>query len=129
MNAFRVCAAALMFSAVGVSAQEIQKLVDADGKVTYTNVPDASVAQPVRKAGMSARRAALVDDSESSRRLVDARLQREQGSGPQPGEHSGGAGIGPLNDRYWKRQELLRRDVELALARSNETRRLLITQR
>ena len=78
---------------------------------------------------MSRASAARVDKAEAARRLADARQQRAQGEGPQPGEHDAGAGIGEVNHRYWIRQETLRRDVELALVRWNETRGLYLAPR
>jgi len=70
---------------------------------------------------MSARRAATIDASEATRRLGQARLEREQGVAPLSGERTRGAGASALNHRYWRRQEKLRLAVEQAQRRSNET--------
>jgi len=117
------CAAVLMCFAAASAAQEIFRQVDEAGRLTFTDRPGADVPAVVqRKAGMSVRRAAQVDEAEAARRLGDARLQRARGERALPGERDRGADLGPVNGRYWKRQEGLRRDVELALVRWNETR-------
>ena len=82
--------------------------------------PDA-VQTPVRKSAISPRRSAVVEANEAERRLKMARLAREQGAEPMPGERIRGAGA--VNQRYWQRQDKLRREAEQALRRSNETRR------
>lgn len=114
------CIALLLCATTGASAQTIYKHVDELGRVSFSD--KLEIAAPPRKAGMSRINAARVDTAEAARRLADARLQRAQGEVPQPGEHAAGAGIGEVNHRYWIRQETLRRDVELALVRWNETR-------
>ena len=63
----------------------------------------------------------MVDASEAARRLGQARLEREQGAQALPGEQARGTIDGAVNHRYWQRQEKLRRVVERALRRSNET--------
>lgn len=121
-SARRSCIALLLCAATGVSAQTIYRHIDELGRVSFSD--RLEIAAPPRKPGMSARNAARVDTAEAARRLADARLQRAQGERPKPGEHDAGAGIGEVNHRYWIRQETLRRDVELALVRWNETRGL-----
>lgn len=129
------CAAGLFCLATACSAQAVYRQVDAAGSITYTDRPDPEAAEvslivsspdaPVftqRGTGVSARRANRVDVSEAARRLSDARAQRVRGEAPLPGERSLGADLGPVNERYWTRQEALRRMVELALVRWNETR-------
>lgn len=123
----RSCIAFLLCATTGASAQTIYKHVDELGRVSFSDRPE--IAASPRKAGMSARNAARVDTAEAARRLADARLQRAQGEGARPGEHDAGAGIGAVNNRYWIRQETLRRDVELALVRWNETRGRPVTPR
>ena len=76
---------------------------------------------------MSPRRAALVEANEAERRLAQARLKRERGAAPLPGEQARGEGY--VNDRYWRRQEKLRLEVEQALRRFNETRRSVYASR
>jgi len=63
----------------------------------------------------------MVDASEAARRLGQARLEREQGAQALTGEQARGTNAGAVNHRYWLRQEKLRRMVEQALRRSNET--------
>lgn len=126
-SARRSCVALLLCATTGASAQAIYKHVDELGRVSFSDRPE--VPAPPRKAGMSARDAARVDTAEAARRLADARLVRALGEGPQPGEHAAGAGRGEVNHRYWIRQETLRRDVELALVRWNETRGLHLAPR
>lgn len=118
--------ALLLCTATGASAQTIYKHVDESGRVSFSDRLEI-VAPPPRKTGMSRVNAARVDTAEAARRLADARLQRAQGEGAQPGERN--AGAGEVNQRYWIRQETLRRDVELALVRWNETRGLNIAPR
>jgi len=124
-SARRTCVALLLCATTGASAQAIHKHVDELGRVSFSDRPEVPV--PPRKAGMSTRNAARVDTAEAARRLADARLVRAQGEGPQPGERA--AGAGEVNHRYWIRQETLRRDVELALVRWNETRGLHLAPR
>ncbi len=126
-SARRSCIALMLCAATGASAQVIYKHVDELGRVSFTDRPE--IAPLPRKAGMSRVNAARVDTAEAARRLADARLHRAQGEGPRPGEHDAGAGIGEVNHRYWIRQETLRRDVELALVRWNETRGLHLVPR
>jgi hypothetical protein len=114
--------ALLLCTSTGASAQVIHRNVDELGRVSFSD--RAEIPAPIRRPGMSTRNAARVDTAEAARRLADARLQRAQGEGARPGEHDAGAGIGEVNHRYWIRQETLRRDVELALVRWNETRGL-----
>ena len=130
--ACRICAAALLSAAAGVSAQTVHKQVDPAGRITYSDQSDA--APSPRKARpaysvMSARHAATVDANEAARRLAQARLKREQGAQPLPGELARGADADVVNHRYWQRQEKLRTVVEQAQLRYNETRRLQLARR
>jgi hypothetical protein len=127
-----ICAAAFLCAAASASAQTVYKLVDAGGKITFTDRPDeARISQadvapeldvarpPPRISGISSRRAAAaVDANEAARRLRAAQLKRKQGMEPLPGEQ---AKSGVANDRYWRRQEKLRLLVEQAQRRQRET--------
>jgi hypothetical protein len=81
----------------------------------------ANAAAQTGSSPMSSRRAAMIDASEATRRLGQARLEREQGMTPLPGERIRGMDASALNHRYWRRQEKLRLAVEQAQRRSNET--------
>ena len=113
----RICAAALLGAAAGVPAQTAHAQVDAPRNT-----------QPIYSL-MSAREAATVDANEAGRRLAQARLKREQGAQPLPGELARGADADVVNHRYWQRQEKLRTVVEQAQLRYNETRRLQLAHR
>ncbi|MEK6245697.1 MAG: DUF4124 domain-containing protein, partial [Pseudomonadota bacterium] len=131
----RICAAALVCAATGVSAQTIYKQVSAVGHVTFTDQPDATAARqtatdpalevtkaPARIFTISSRRAATINANEAARRLGEAQLKRKQGAEPLPGEQAQGSDASTVNHRYWWRQEKLRLVVEQAQRRSNETR-------
>jgi hypothetical protein len=132
-----ILAAAILCVTVSAAAQEIHKLVDTTGNVTFTDqpglspelqpAPDAETSrQPKRIAGISSpRAAAAVDAKESARRLRQAQSKRFEGIEPLPGEQTSGV----PNNRYWQRQEKLRRAVEQAQQRSNQTARQHIVQR
>jgi len=102
-----ICAAAFVCAAAGASAQTVSAL-DVASALAHGSV-------------ISSRSAAMVDASEAARRLGQARLEREQGAQALPGEQAQGTNAGVVNHRYWQRQEKLRRMVEQALRRSNET--------
>jgi hypothetical protein len=124
-----ILAAAILCAATGASAQKVYKMVDAGERVTFTDQPGLSpelelapepetLRQPKRIAGISSpRAAAAVDASESARRLRQAQLKRFEGMEPMPGELTSGV----PNNRYWQRQEKLRRLVEMAQRRQQET--------
>jgi hypothetical protein len=111
MNVARgfLCAAALTCAAAGASAQTVSAI----------DVSRALASNSV----ISSQHAFAVDANEAARRLKQARLQREQGAHPQPGEQAQSIEPGLVNHRYWRRQEKLRHLVEQALNRSNETHR------
>jgi len=122
-----LCAAVLLCAAARTPAEGIYKQVDAAGRITYSDQPDPAatpVAAPARKAS-----SATINAKEATLRLDKARVQREQGSRPLPGEMVKGGGATNVNHRYWRRQEKLRIQVEQAQRRSNETSRLLLAQR
>jgi hypothetical protein len=104
-----ICAAAFVCAAAGASAQTVS--------VSALDVASALA----RGSAISSRSAAVIDASEAARRLGQARLEREQGTQALPGEQAQGANAGAVNHRYWQRQDKLRRMVEQALQRSNET--------
>jgi len=106
---FAVSAAALLGAAQGATAQ--------------ARYPDGDVAHALaHHAAISSRRASLVDSSEAARRLAQAQLERAEGALPQPGEQAHDRGPNTVNPRYWRRQERLRRAVEQARGRANQTR-------
>lgn len=148
------CAAVLLGAASGVPAQTVFRHVNAEGQVTFSDRPEvtpqaainpAQGAVPavtpevtsevtpeapktrIRRSVISPRRAAMVEANEAERRLGQARLKRERGAEPLPGEWVRSEGY--VNDRYWRRQEKLRREVEQALRRFNETRRSVYASR
>ena len=129
-----ICAAAFFCAASGASAQTVEKQIDAKGRVANADrgnerpAPGAASAQPAYSV-MSARHAATVDANEAARRLAQARLKREQGAQPLPGELARGADADVVNHRYWQRQEKLRTVVEQAQLRYNETRQLQFARR
>jgi hypothetical protein len=106
--ALGICAAAFVCAATGASGQTVSAL-----DVTAALESNSAISSPS---------AAMVDAREAARRLGQARLEREQGVQALPRERPRGKGIHALNHRYWQRQEKMRRMVEQALRRSNETR-------
>ena len=132
--AMAIWAAAFLCAATGVPAQTLHRQTDSEGRTTFgdradatpsprTETVEAPEATPVRKSVISPRRSAMIEANEAQRVLKQARLARERGAEPLPAERVRSAGAGAVNHRYWRRQEKLRRDVEQALRRSNETRR------
>ena len=134
MNSALLVAAAFVCAAAGVSAQTVHKQVDAAGRITYTDRPDAtpspqtatvsasSVADALASnTPISSRGAALIDANEATRRLRQAQLEREQGTERLPAEQAHGSDASAMNDRYRRRQEELLRVVEQAQRRSSET--------
>jgi len=131
-----ILAAAILCVAADASAQELYKLVDTAGKITFSDRPDETgvlqpapepelVRVPKRIAGISSPRAAvLVNANEAARRLRQAQLKRDQGIEPMPREHTAGV----PNNRYWQRQEKLRIEVEQAQRRSNATQRMALAR-
>ena len=138
----RICAAALLCAAAGVSAQTVDKQVDAAGHVTFADRADATPSEPtapapaaeaanapVRYRTISPRRAAIIEANEAARRLAQARLARERSAAPLRHELARGTDARAVNHRYWQRQEKLRQVVEQAQLRYNETRRLQLARR
>jgi hypothetical protein len=132
-----VCAVALVCGAAGVSAQAIHKAIDAEGRVTYSDQPDATptwhlatipaldVANALaRNAAISSRFAATIDADEAARRLGQALLERKLGAERLPGERVHGADAA-ADQRYRLRQEDLQLEVEQALHRASVTSRSL----
>jgi hypothetical protein len=144
-----LCAGALLCVASAVSAQAIYRQVDPSGGVVYTDRPDTSLPggaeliapapapraeepAPAQAAPVIRRykqRYAAIDAREAERRLQQARLKRDQGAEPLPGEQLRGTSPSVLNGRYWQRQEQLRREVEAALRRVQETHQVLLAGR
>lgn len=126
------CAAVLLCISTQAQSQALHRQVDAVGRITYSDLPHGrtkeSADAPAGLRPMSTKRAAAVDATEASRRLLHARLQREQGFVPLPGERHSGAEAA-VNHRYWRRQAELRQAVEHALRRTNETRLALLALR
>ncbi len=140
--AWRICAAAFLCAAAGVSAQTVYRQADAAGHISFTDRPDTTpspqtatapasdVANALaRKSSISSRRAVTIDANEAARRLRQAQLKRKQGMEPLPGEQAQGTHAGVVNHRYWQRQEKLRLLVEQAQRRSSETRMPQVAQR
>ncbi len=135
-----ILAAAMLCAASGASAQELYKLVDATGHVTFADRPDAALESqavepetprlPKRIAGISSpRAAAIVDAKEAARRLRQAQMTRSEGIEPLPGEKAQHARDGVVSERYLRRQEKLRLLVEQAQRRANETSRPQVAAR
>jgi hypothetical protein len=140
-----------LVAATAASAQAIYRQVDLAGGVIYTDRPDSTLpggAEPlvgtpspaqveketpprpaVRRSQISRQQSVAIDAREAERRLQQARLNRERGVEPIPGEKDHGAGAQALKDRYYRRQEQLRREVEMALRRVNETQQMLLAHR
>jgi len=131
--AWRTCASALLCAAAGVSAQTLYGPVDATGRTAFTDqtytspslrtatVSALDVANALSNhSAISSRRSAVIDTNEAARSLVQAQLERKQGAQPLPREQAQGTRV--VNHLYWRRQEKLRRVVEHAQRRLNETR-------
>ncbi len=131
-----ILAATLLWAGAFASAQSVYRVVAADGHITYTDQPavasppqvGASQAMSVANAlagntVISSRFAAAVDAKEAARRLKQAQLKRSQAERLLPGEHFLNPGESAQHNRYWRRQERLRVEVEHARRRFNEARR------
>jgi hypothetical protein len=114
------CALALLCAAGTLSAQEIAKPVEEEGRTTFSDQPAPA---PAPRRTIAPRRGGKVDVSEAARRLEQAQRARMQGLEPRPGEFVRVSGSKTLNYRYWQRQEKLRLAVEQAQRRSLDTRR------
>jgi hypothetical protein len=112
------CVLALLCATGTVSAQDIFKDVDEEGRTTFSDRP-----APAPKRTIAPRRGGKVDVSEAARRLEQAQLARMQGLEPRPGEFTRVSGTNALNYRYWQRQEKLRLAVEQAQRRALDTQR------
>lgn len=135
---WRICAAALLCAAAGVSAQTVFKQFDAAGRVTFTDRPDTAPSPSTALAPaldvasalasnsvISTRRAATIDANEAARRLGRAQLERKQGAQPLPGEQARGTDASVLNQRYLRRQEKLRHVHEQAQRRASAAVQML----
>lgn len=139
--AMRACVAALCCGVSIASAQVIHRQVDADGRVTFTDrrseLPQPRVVRVsgydvanalARGTAISSRGSANVDEIEAARRLGRAQLQQEQGVEPLANEATA-ASAEPAGQRYARRQERLRLDVEKAQARHDETQQRQLVRR
>jgi len=145
-----MCAAGILCSGGGALAQTIYKQIDATGRVMFTDRPAAGIVEPyatlpnyeggsvspprsangvwsdVAKAlfsnsAMTSMNAATIDFNEATRRLLQARQNRQEGMEPRPGEQADSAGVSAMNKRYQRRQQKLEREVVAAELRSQET--------
>jgi hypothetical protein len=130
-------AVALMLAAASASAQQIHTEASLDGQKSFSDQPDpapeAAPATGARRtpAGTMAKGskgAALVNSNEAQRRLAQVQRKRQQALAPLPNEKVQGSRT-QVDHRYWMRQEKMRREVEQAQRRSNETRQLQLAQR
>ncbi len=125
---WRICAAALLFHAAGVSAQTLYRQAGDAGRIAVSEQPDtapppqnvrasgADVASAlVRRSAISSRHSRLIDTNEAARSLRQARLDRAQGMRPLASEQVQGTDV--VNHRYWRRQEKLRQAAEQAQRR------------
>ena len=146
--AWRICAAAFLCAAAGVSAQTIYKQIDANGRTIFTDRPAATgivvpyatfqrgLVSPPRIASgtrsdlsealfsnsaMTSMYAATIDFNEATRRLWQARQSRQEGMEPRPGERADSADASAMNQRYQRRQQKLEREVVAAERRSHQT--------
>jgi hypothetical protein len=132
---WRICAAAFLCAAAGVSSQTIYKQVDAAGRITFTDRPDTTPSPSPRTASaaaldvakalasdtaMTSLYAATIDFNEAVRRLRRARQSRQEGVERRPGEWTDSAGT-TVDQRYQRRQQKLEREVVAAELRSHET--------
>jgi hypothetical protein len=96
--AWRLCAAAVLCAAVGVSVQTIHRQTDGDGRITYTDrleatpLPQAGraadsdvVSALARQSPMTSKSAATIDFNEANRRLLRAKQSRQKALAPRPG--------------------------------------------
>jgi predicted RNA-binding Zn ribbon-like protein len=138
-----MCAAGILCSGGGALAQTIYKQVDTTGRAMFTDQPAAGIvvpydtfpgheggsALPSRSANkalfsnsaMTSMNAATIDLNEATRRLLQARQNRQEGMEALPGEQAGSAGVSAMNKRYQRRQRKLEREVVAAELRSHET--------
>ena len=125
-----LCAAVLLCVTASVPAQSLYRQVDENGHTTLSDRPiapaepaaEAAPATPARRA-LPSRNSAGVNSMEAQRRLEQAQLKRKLGLRPLPGEQAQEAGKVALTQRYWRRQEKLRLQVEQAQRRVNATSR------
>lgn len=141
-SVWRICAAAILCAAAGVSAQTIYKQVGPGGSITYTDRPDATPSpQPetvpaldvanalAGKTAMSSRGAALIDANEAARRLRQTQLEHAQDAKRLPGAQADGTDASAASDRHRRRLEERRRAIERAQIRLHEARRSLHARR
>jgi hypothetical protein len=137
-----MCATGILCSR-GLLAQTIFKDIDAAGRTTFADRPAAGLVVPretlpgqerpriasgtradvaealASNSRMSSMYAADIDFNEATRRLWQARANRQEGVEPRAGEWADNAGA--MNQRYQRRQKRLEREVVAAERRSRET--------
>jgi hypothetical protein len=136
--AWKICVMAMLCVPAGAGAQLVYKQFDDVGRITYSDRPDAASPTPTEavaaldvvkalagSTAMSSRTAVVIDANEAERRLKQAERAREQGAERLPEEQGRGANAIEMSQRYWRRQDELRRAVEQAQRRVDKTNRLL----
>ena len=146
-----ICAVAILCGGQGVSAQTIYKLTDAIGHTIFTDrspagvlvVPNVTSSSQDRdrvplprnvtgtrldvanalssNSAMTSTYAATIDFNEATRRLQQARQNRQKGMARLPGEGTPDAGTTSMSKRYQRRQQKLQSEVVAAELRSRET--------
>jgi hypothetical protein len=96
---------------------------DAAALATPPAAPDAAAPAPAKRRLISRQRSAQIDANEAELRLGRATLERKQGARLLAGEAAGNSASRP-DTRYRQRQERLRRMLEQAQNRRDETRGL-----
>lgn len=131
----RAATVGLLLACAHASAQD-----PAAGEAPAAGVPTVQVPADVAPAaivsrtprgtmGKGSRNALRVNLSEAQRRLVQAQEKRSLGIEPLPGERYTLDGAERVTHRYWRRQESLRQQVELAQQRLNAIREPLLARR
>jgi hypothetical protein len=134
----KICAVAMLCVPAGAGAQLVYKQFDAAGRITYSDRSDPALSSPpvmvaaldvvsalAGSTAMTSRAAAVIDANEAARRLTQAEREREQGAERLPDEQVRGADVIVMSQRYWRRQDELRRAVEQAWRRWAEANRKL----
>ena len=112
-------AAALLCAAAAASAQTVQKQVDSEGRITYTDRPEAAAADspPVQVIRPRQPRG-KIDKLEASRRLQQAERAMARRAGAYRGDPP--MTVGSPEERHQAKMEKLRRDLVAAQARARE---------
>jgi Domain of unknown function (DUF4124) len=133
---------AMLCVPAGAGAQLVYRQFDDAGRITYSDRPGPASASPTEavaaldvvralagSTAMSSQAAVVIDANEAERRLKQAERAREQGAERLPEEQVRGANAIEMSQRYWRRQDELRRAVELAQRRADKANRLLRASR